>query len=416
MAGRRSSHHRDGLEDRVRGRPGDRGGRHGRDPRVHEDGDARRGRGRRHGQGDLLRRRASRCTRATRWSSSRSDRLASGSSSRRAGGRGRPLRSPTRRRDALDHEILDGLAETVSELDARCLVVTGTDGMFSAGYDIGDLEGRTFAEDAERLVAHPFTAALEALEAYPYAVVAAAPATRSAAGSSWRSAATSGSPPAASARHAARQARPHLLPHGLRRFVEALGPPTPRAVPPRPQRRLRPRRADGARQPGRRARRARGARAGAGRRDRGQRAALARGQQAGPRARCGDAGGSTRSVERELVALRESCFRSEDMREGVRAFGEKRPPGGRAGSPGEPPAVDPLADRAARSPPTCRPAAPRCRRAPWRCRRSAPARRRRLDDALDPSIRCAPSQKSPGRRGATATRRRSAAPNRSATR
>ena len=31
-------------------------------------------------------------------------------------------------------------------------------------------------------------------------------------------------------------------------------------------------------------------------------------------------------VARELIALREACFRSEDMREGVRAFGEKRPP------------------------------------------------------------------------------------------
>jgi enoyl-CoA hydratase/carnithine racemase len=30
-------------------------------------------------------------------------------------------------------------------------------------------------------------------------------------------------------------------------------------------------------------------------------------------------------VERELIALREACFRSDDMREGVRAFGEKRP-------------------------------------------------------------------------------------------
>ena len=30
-------------------------------------------------------------------------------------------------------------------------------------------------------------------------------------------------------------------------------------------------------------------------------------------------------VERELIELREACFRSEDMREGVRAFAEKRP-------------------------------------------------------------------------------------------
>ena len=31
-------------------------------------------------------------------------------------------------------------------------------------------------------------------------------------------------------------------------------------------------------------------------------------------------------VERELVELRESCFRTEDFREGIKAFGEKRRP------------------------------------------------------------------------------------------
>jgi enoyl-CoA hydratase/carnithine racemase len=76
------------------------------------------------------------------------------------------------RRGALDHEILDALAETVKEIDARCLVIAGTGAMFSAGYDLGGLDEEGFEERAEKLVAHPFQAAIEALEAFPFPVIA----------------------------------------------------------------------------------------------------------------------------------------------------------------------------------------------------------------------------------------------------
>jgi enoyl-CoA hydratase/carnithine racemase len=76
------------------------------------------------------------------------------------------------RRGALDHELLDALADAARSLNARCLVITGTGAMFSAGYDIGDLEGHDFERSASQLVAHPFHAAIEALEAYEYPVVA----------------------------------------------------------------------------------------------------------------------------------------------------------------------------------------------------------------------------------------------------
>jgi enoyl-CoA hydratase/carnithine racemase len=83
------------------------------------------------------------------------------------------------KRNALDHPILDAIAATLGELaaagDARCVIVTGAHGMFSAGYEIGEIADGRFQEEAERLVAHPFTAAIEALEAYPYPTLAALP-------------------------------------------------------------------------------------------------------------------------------------------------------------------------------------------------------------------------------------------------
>ncbi|HEY8865783.1 MAG TPA: enoyl-CoA hydratase-related protein [Solirubrobacteraceae bacterium] len=77
------------------------------------------------------------------------------------------------KRNALDHEILGAMAQALPGLDARCAIVTGAHGMFSAGYDIGDMPEDTFAEEAEELVAHPFTEAIEALEAFDYPVIAA---------------------------------------------------------------------------------------------------------------------------------------------------------------------------------------------------------------------------------------------------
>jgi enoyl-CoA hydratase/carnithine racemase len=81
--------------------------------------------------------------------------------------------SNPQRRGALDHPILDSLASALPGLEARCLLITGEGDIFSAGYDLGNLEGEMLAAEADRLVAHPFTEALDAIEAYPYPTVAA---------------------------------------------------------------------------------------------------------------------------------------------------------------------------------------------------------------------------------------------------
>lgn len=77
------------------------------------------------------------------------------------------------KRGALDHEILDAISTTVPKLEVRCLVITGHERMFSAGYDIGGLPEDRFSEEAEKLVAHPFTDAITAIESFPYPTIAA---------------------------------------------------------------------------------------------------------------------------------------------------------------------------------------------------------------------------------------------------
>ena len=77
------------------------------------------------------------------------------------------------KRGALDRAILDRFAEVMPELDARCVLITGREKIFSAGYDIADLPEGAPTREAEELVAHPFAAALHAIETYPYPTVAA---------------------------------------------------------------------------------------------------------------------------------------------------------------------------------------------------------------------------------------------------
>lgn len=230
------------------------------------------------------------------------------------------------RRGALDHEILDTLADHARTLEARCLVIRGSGEVFSAGYDIGNLEEQEFEESAARLVAHPFQDAIEALEAYRYPVVAEI--NGHAIGGGLELALT------CDIRLAAREAKFGMPPArlgliyshtGLAKFIDACGDANTaelfflgEAVE---------------------ARRAERMGLVNGLVDRGElegrvltlAAAIAANA---PLSLAGNkrvirtlrARPLPPEVERELVELRESCFASDDFREGVRAFAEKRKP------------------------------------------------------------------------------------------
>jgi enoyl-CoA hydratase/carnithine racemase len=234
--------------------------------------------------------------------------------------------SNPQRRGALDHELLDALAERARTLDARCLVIRGTGSVFSAGYDIGNLEDVGFEEAAERLVAHPFHEAMEALEHYRYPVVAEI--NGHAIGGGLELALT------CDIRIAARGVQLGMPPAklgliyshtGLLKFVHACGPANTaelffvgRTVDADRAERMglvgnvvEPEELD----------------------DRvlelaGEIAAGAPLSLAGNKRilRALRLHPLPDELERELIELRESCFRSEDFREGVRAFAEKRRP------------------------------------------------------------------------------------------
>jgi len=232
------------------------------------------------------------------------------------------------KRGALDHEILDTLAETVKGLQARCLVLTGTEKMFSAGYDIGNLDEQNFAERSEKLVAHPFHDALEALEGYEYPVVAALNGHAIGGGlelaltADIRIATTGiklGMPPAKLGL---------IYSHtGLRKFIEVCGLANTCELF----------------YVGRNVDAERAARMGlvnqVVERDELERVALSLAAEIASNAPISLEGNKRvirelrahdmvlpSELEEELVRLRESCFTTEDFREGVRAFAEKRAP------------------------------------------------------------------------------------------
>jgi enoyl-CoA hydratase/carnithine racemase len=234
------------------------------------------------------------------------------------------------KRNALDHAILDGIAEAVKGLgdDVRCLILTGAAGMFSAGYDIGDIPPDVFAVEAEKLVAHPFAAAISALEDFPCPTIAAMGGhaiggglelalscdLRLAAGEI-----SLGMPPAKLGL---------VYSHtGLRKFIDAIGAPRTRelfllgrAVDARTA--LRWGLVNQVTEPGALERisveLAEEIAANAPLALRGNKRVI--------RALLEAEGDLDPDTEKELIDLRQACFGSEDFREGVRAFAEKRQP------------------------------------------------------------------------------------------
>ncbi|HTD58682.1 MAG TPA: enoyl-CoA hydratase/isomerase family protein [Solirubrobacteraceae bacterium] len=87
--------------------------------------------------------------------------------------------SNPQKRNALDQQILDAIAAVLEEesslSQSRCVLITGSHGMFSAGYEIGEIGDGSFVEEAESLIAHPFTEAIDALEGFPFPTLAALP-------------------------------------------------------------------------------------------------------------------------------------------------------------------------------------------------------------------------------------------------
>ncbi len=237
------------------------------------------------------------------------------------------------KRNALDHPILDAITATLERLAAQpqatgCVIVTGAHGMFSAGYDIGEIPDEEFEERAERLVAQPFTQAIDALQAFPMPTLAALSGHTIGGGLELAL--------ACDLRVAGAGVKLGMPPGklglvyshtGLRRFIDAIGAPRTRElfllgrnieadtaltwglvnrVAPEPE--LEQVVLDLA----------------------GEMAGNAPLAQLGNKRVIGEllnaAAELDPELEEELIELRRASFSSEDMREGVRAFGERRAP------------------------------------------------------------------------------------------
>ena len=232
------------------------------------------------------------------------------------------------KRNALDHAILDAITAELPRLDARCVILTGGHGMFSAGYDIGGMPDQRFADEAEKLVAHPFAAAVDALESYPYPVLAELPGHAIGGGLEIAL--------ACDLRMAAAGIKLVMPPAklglvyshtGLQKFLDAIGAARTRELF------LVGRSIDastaqewglvnavvvGAQLERESLELAEEVAANAPLSLSGNKAVI--------RELLAARGRLDPGTENELVALRRACFASEDFREGVRAFAEKRPP------------------------------------------------------------------------------------------
>ena len=240
------------------------------------------------------------------------------------------LHNPAKR-NVLDHDVLDAIAELMPRLDdgieTRCVLITGEPPVFSAGYDIGSIPPETFEQDAERLVAHPFHAAMDAVHRHPWPTIAAV--NGHALGGGLELAVS------CDLRIAARGAKLGMPPAklgliyghtGLRKFIDTVGMPRTKELfltgrnfeAPRAEEIGLVHSVVGDEEIA----------------DAGVELAASVAANAPISMR-----GNKRIIEvltanpalddrqeAELVALRESCFASEDFREGIKAFAEKRPP------------------------------------------------------------------------------------------